>query len=1356
MQQLETFSRQRRFWIADHAEHIHWDRDGFLLDPDSVGEDEYALVAHFRTLEELRDVPCLILLGGPGLGKTVELRHEGIDRQGGSRSLFVDLGSTRSEDRIEHKIFNSTAYHAWLQGSHLLHLYLDSLDEAQANIGTIADLLADGLADAPVSRLRLRLACREAERNRRLEDFLASRFHGDSFATYRLLPLRLRDVWAIASGRDVNPDEFVSDVIKQRLQPLAMSPITLNLLLEIFAIRGALPHTRAEAYRQGCLILCGETAERRETSSLSPNLTPGQRLAVAARIAATMVFSGRIAIRTAPGLPGLDEVGIEEVAGSREIDTSTGIATPFDIGLREVHDTFKCALFKGVTGRGLVFSHRSYLEFLAAYWIASSSLSQEQVGDLLLEPGQSGKVWPQLVGLASWLATLTQEQFEWLLEHDAEAILDADLALAQPRHRERVVEAWIQARVDCPASSHPVDRAMRNLQWPEAIIGLRTVLFDRTADVRSRIISGELIAAAGFDDLDGALADVALDTTQAHAVRVAALRAMLDVGSQVARRRVRPLAMTNGHDDPDDLIQAVALYVTWPKVLSTTEALDAFHPPSSEYSTSFEYFFTRRLPQMDAADYAVGLGWALRVGDNNNEWPAAVLRDKLLCVASDGLGDPDVAEPYVELAAQLLRSHGRVISSSADCRYPLPFSSAESRRILLTSLVSRVKAGTLESAAITRDRDLINPQDRAWVTARAGEASDRISASTWNAIVAAIPPDRSRDCSSHRHVQSLAPAARTADAELEQALDRFEVGDLSAFGVTLAQLRVYDTGNLRGGHGAGVCSLPGWERQSEKIRLRIVSAAERYFANQQSNPNEWFDQGDMPQSEWDAYRAVRLVKECRPEALDHLEDALWSRWAAMTVAIDIDDGELSAWARSEVARVAPKEFSYWFSRRLDREIQEEDGTGTLSLRYHHKHWLPLVETIILDRARDASLSPAAREDLLMLLVSNGSVEGTRLAHELVSISQLSSKNGRKLAMCIARALALASDDAGWSRTWPLLLADESFAREFIADLGGGGMHLHITDKLSAPHKADLFLMLARYFPSVVSSNSSGGYVSTQVKAWGSALLSSLLSQDGTSGVEQLDRLVEAFPEYDLLRFCRHTAGLLKRRALWSPAAPRDIVRLAQDADRRWINSPGALQGAVIASLGRAQAELRGQPPAAEQLWSTRPSRPKDEAALSNWVALFLRRDLTSRGIVVGREVQVGAAPGGGRGDSVDLQIDAVGGVDRGQAAVHSVIVEVKGCWHRDLEGALERQLVDRYLTSVHRYGIYLVGWFSPSDWQDQLDERRQRSKGTSAADLRNSLAKIADEVSHRRGVTIEVCVLDCSLSVNTNVSAEAP
>jgi hypothetical protein len=93
----------------------------------------------------------LVLTGSPGLGKSVALRAA-RDALGDGASHLVDLGSTRSEDRLEAKVFGSDEYRSWLHGSHVLDLFLDSLDEAQAHIETVVDLLMEGLFSAPLER----------------------------------------------------------------------------------------------------------------------------------------------------------------------------------------------------------------------------------------------------------------------------------------------------------------------------------------------------------------------------------------------------------------------------------------------------------------------------------------------------------------------------------------------------------------------------------------------------------------------------------------------------------------------------------------------------------------------------------------------------------------------------------------------------------------------------------------------------------------------------------------------------------------------------------------------------------------------------------------------------------------------------------------------------------------------------------------------------------------------------------------------------------------------------------------------------------------------------------------------------
>ena len=59
-------------------------------------------------------------------------------------------------------LFESEDFERWRQGDYQLHLFLDSLDECLMRMDNVAALLADELPKQPVTRFRLRIACRTA------------------------------------------------------------------------------------------------------------------------------------------------------------------------------------------------------------------------------------------------------------------------------------------------------------------------------------------------------------------------------------------------------------------------------------------------------------------------------------------------------------------------------------------------------------------------------------------------------------------------------------------------------------------------------------------------------------------------------------------------------------------------------------------------------------------------------------------------------------------------------------------------------------------------------------------------------------------------------------------------------------------------------------------------------------------------------------------------------------------------------------------------------------------------------------------------------------------------------------------
>jgi len=127
--------------------------------------------------------------------------------------------------------------------------------------------------------------------------------------------------------------------------------------------------------------------------------------------------------------------------------------------------------------------------------------------------------------------------------------------------------------------------------------------------------------------------------------------------------------------------------------------------------------------------------------------------------------------------------------------------------------------------------------------------------------------------------------------------------------------------------------------------------------------------------------------------------------------------------------------------------------------------------------------------------------------------------------------------------------------------------------------------------------------------------------------------------------------------------------------------------------------LQGERAIVEALWNNPrkgPCGPKDESFLSDFVAEHLERDLRERHAIVNREPEVH------RGNETDIRIDALLPGRLGESPDRiTVIVEVKGCWHRKLKTAMQTQLVEQYMRpNGIEDGLYLVGWFNCRKWND--------------------------------------------------------
>lgn len=108
---------------------------------------------------------------------------------------------------------------------------------------------------------------------------------------------------------------------------------------------------------------------------------------------------------------------------------------------------------------------------------------------------------------------------------------------------------------------------------------------------------------------------------------------------------------------------------------------------------------------------------------------------------------------------------------------------------------------------------------------------------------------------------------------------------------------------------------------------------------------------------------------------------------------------------------------------------------------------------------------------------------------------------------------------------------------------------------------------------------------------------------------------------------------------------------------------------------------------------------------------------------------------------LDLLVEAIA-KETGERA--AVVIEVKGCWNRELNTSMGQQLVGRYLaTDESAAGLYLVGWYLCDDW-DREDYRRTGTPDWELARPREQFRTQAREHSSP-GRRLEAIVLDARI-----------
>jgi len=952
----------KRYWYPHGTEAPLF--RGYLIDPEFT-DSRYGNAG--VTLAELSSVPCLVLLGAPGFGKSNEMEQAASERRAAGEIVdLIQLGRTFDPLNEVDALVKSNNAKIWTQGDAIWNVFIDGLDEALPQspelVRRLPEIFQRLATDAQtLSNLRVRLSCRSAEWPDKLGDALRGIWERRDIGVYELAPLRevdARSAAQIVTSSEESARTFLKQVEEQEAEPLASRPVTLKMLLNIFKKSTELPSQQVHLYRRALLSLIEENNEFRRARYNIKQLDIHSKLIVAGRIAAASAFSNSPILWT--GLqsePGPENaVSISDIAGGYE----PALGSSFFVSETELLEVLRTALFTPVGPTAYVWSHQTFLEFLAAYYLVEHGLSDAELYSFLtgnhLSPGEGPtsddlKIPPQLREIAAWLSSMQPAFFRRLVGLEPDILLRSDIGAAEPTDREALVDELLQKfdHEELHDRSDSVRLRFERLTHPRLLAQVRPYIRDRERGIIARRAAIEIAEANDLRDLSDDLVEVALNESDEIHIREVAARSLARLGSPEARARLRPLALHGSPNDRTDELKGAALRATWPEILSFSELLSALRPPRDPNFIGSYYFFLYDLqfPELSPDDAISATTWirsrlASRQEVEERDFSLRTLLPRLLRRVWEQASDRTVRDALADLLIDEMRELRLLLVGEMETNIRDIFAGDPNRRreVLMTALArsedqletarhisftaplvddgdlpflidelsnsesSVSKPALIEMIVLAARRRDIAELEFVWDAARNVPELESALTQAFSIDLASAAAKWAREDYSRKQQIQLEQAEkqakrRSAPDRVEDFLKVIESGDISRWWELNLQLFVDEDGHYQSKYEfqGDLRATPGWQLISCDQQARVISTAADYINSGSLDSLTWLGTHTHHRPAAAGFRAFRLLYSEANEAYRAISNDSWAKWAPALLGFSANDSREDADAR---------------------------------------------------------------------------------------------------------------------------------------------------------------------------------------------------------------------------------------------------------------------------------------------------------------------------------------------------------------------------------------------------------------------------------------------------------------------------
>lgn len=545
-------------------------------------------------------VPCVLLLGEPGSGKTSEFVHRFSQLDESGQAAFISRWQDWCEgDDIFATLNDRNGFFAALDNGQSVWWFIDALDEGRIKTERAFDVIKKGLRELKergvLGRVQLRISCRSRDWRPTEANQLKSFFPDigtredatSSVVTLRLLPLDEIAVRTLALeklGTQEVVNRFMEALVRRHVVPLSGQPLLLAMMLQLFQQGDEmLGRDRTGLYERAIENLNTEHNNERKDQA-PPQTMPARRIAITKKLAVHAVFGGKDAI----AVPDMD------TENDRTLDAACSGAER-----SEIFETLNTGLFTQHAPSGFSFLHRSFAEFMAAVALSDQLKGGLPLGRILpLFPVEHEVIPGPLRETAAWLAGLDMHFRNWLITNDPITAAQGDTVRYTPAEREELINT-LAKRFGNRAWQRDFDR-FGDLARSVANNVLRQLLQPGVSTAVRHMVM-EMIDAAEVEPFFPDLLQVAFDGNAESILRTRAATILAKRAPDDYAAKLYPLLNLPADQDKDDEISGALLYRLYPHHLTAAQALCALHVPHNHslfglYRHFWDHEFLERKP----------------------------------------------------------------------------------------------------------------------------------------------------------------------------------------------------------------------------------------------------------------------------------------------------------------------------------------------------------------------------------------------------------------------------------------------------------------------------------------------------------------------------------------------------------------------------------------------------------------------------------------------------------------------------------------------------------------------------------------------------------------------------------------